>query len=119
MTNASPYGTDIHTTISVSVLHIVLHRCSFVIIGKKHRFFFAGDSGYCPVFKEIGEVLGPFDLAALPIGTRVITSLGAHSLIFPSQVPMNLEKRTNLFTSIQKRQFRCVPIVRERHVEMD
>jgi L-ascorbate metabolism protein UlaG (beta-lactamase superfamily) len=32
------------------------------------RFFFAGDSGYCDHFQEIGKRLGPFDLAALPIG---------------------------------------------------
>ncbi|KAI9725987.1 MAG: hypothetical protein M1828_002315 [Chrysothrix sp. TS-e1954] len=50
------------------------------------RLFFAGDTGYrsvdkvdptseeaaqypsCPAFKEIGETLGPFDLALLPIG---------------------------------------------------
>ena len=46
------------------------------------RVYFAGDTGYrtvlggededavprCPAFKEIGERLGPFDLALLPIG---------------------------------------------------
>jgi L-ascorbate metabolism protein UlaG (beta-lactamase superfamily) len=32
------------------------------------RFFFVGDSGYAPQFKEIGKKLGPFDLAAIPIG---------------------------------------------------
>ena len=32
------------------------------------RFFFSGDSGYCPHFKDIGKKLGPFDLAAIPIG---------------------------------------------------
>ncbi|KAI0765699.1 N-acyl-phosphatidylethanolamine-hydrolyzing phospholipase D [Trametes elegans] len=46
------------------------------------RVYFAGDTGYrtvwdgededvvprCPAFKEIGEKLGPFDLALLPIG---------------------------------------------------
>ncbi|MEW6110783.1 MAG: MBL fold metallo-hydrolase [Thermodesulfobacteriota bacterium] len=31
-------------------------------------FFFAGDSGYTQTFKEIGRRLGPFDLAAIPIG---------------------------------------------------
>jgi len=32
------------------------------------RIYFAGDSGYCPAFREIGARLGPFDLALLPIG---------------------------------------------------
>lgn len=31
-------------------------------------FWFAGDTGYCDVFKEIGRRLGPFDLAAIPTG---------------------------------------------------
>lgn len=40
----------------------------WVILGPDFRFFFSGDSGYCPHFKEIGKRLGPFDLAAIPIG---------------------------------------------------
>jgi len=32
------------------------------------RVYFAGDSGYCPAFQEIGARLGPFDLALVPIG---------------------------------------------------
>jgi len=35
---------------------------------KTLKFWFAGDTGYAPVFKEIGKKLGPFDLAAIPIG---------------------------------------------------
>lgn len=34
----------------------------------RRRFWFAGDTGYCPVFPEIGQRLGPFDLAAIPTG---------------------------------------------------
>ena len=30
--------------------------------------YLAGDTGYCPVFKEIGERFGPMDLAVIPIG---------------------------------------------------
>ncbi|KAI2810970.1 hypothetical protein BLOT_002140, partial [Blomia tropicalis] len=42
---------------------------SWVIKGPKFRFFFAGDTGYCDVFKKIGIVYGPFDVAAIPIGS--------------------------------------------------
>ncbi|CAG2114706.1 unnamed protein product [Medioppia subpectinata] len=41
---------------------------SWTVVGPKHRFFFAGDTGYCPVFKQIGQMYGPFDLSAIPIG---------------------------------------------------
>ena len=33
------------------------------------NFYFCGDSGYyAPIFKEVGKKMGPFDLAAIPIG---------------------------------------------------
>ncbi|KAI9504885.1 hypothetical protein BX070DRAFT_221086 [Coemansia spiralis] len=53
---------------------------SWVVEGPSgRRFFCAGDTGYtsqynnptkaeCPAFKQIGQVYGPIDLAALPIG---------------------------------------------------
>jgi len=41
---------------------------SWAVLGSK-RFYFAGDTGYYRHFKEIGDALGPFDLAALPIGS--------------------------------------------------
>jgi len=41
---------------------------SWVIIAEDYRFYFGGDTGYSPHFKETGERFGPFDLAALPIG---------------------------------------------------
>ena len=40
----------------------------WVVESRDFRFFFAGDSGYTPHFKEIGGRFGPFDLAAIPIG---------------------------------------------------
>jgi N-acyl-phosphatidylethanolamine-hydrolysing phospholipase D len=39
-----------------------------VIKSKKHRFFFSGDTAYCPVFKVIGDNFGPFDFAAIAVG---------------------------------------------------
>jgi len=40
----------------------------WVVEGEDRRFYHAGDTGYFPGFKEIGERLGPIDLAAIPIG---------------------------------------------------
>lgn len=40
----------------------------WVVEGPSRRFYHAGDTGYFPGFAEIGERLGPIDLAALPIG---------------------------------------------------
>ena len=41
---------------------------SWAVTGNQRRFYFAGDTGYFPGFEEIGRKLGPFDLAAVPIG---------------------------------------------------
>ncbi len=41
---------------------------SWAIVGPDTRFYFAGDTGYFNGFRDIGERLGPFDLAAVPIG---------------------------------------------------
>jgi L-ascorbate metabolism protein UlaG (beta-lactamase superfamily) len=40
----------------------------YAVLGQQQRFWFAGDTGYCPAFPKIGQRLGPFDLAAIPIG---------------------------------------------------
>lgn len=41
----------------------------WVIIGPTRRFYFAGDTGFCKEeFEKIGRFLGPFDIAAIPIG---------------------------------------------------
>eukprot|EP01122_Echinamoeba_exundans_P013626 TRINITY_DN5984_c0_g1_i1.p1 TRINITY_DN5984_c0_g1~~TRINITY_DN5984_c0_g1_i1.p1 ORF type:complete len:406 (+),score=70.06 TRINITY_DN5984_c0_g1_i1:212-1429(+) len=38
------------------------------VFGSKQRVFFAGDTGYCTGFQEIGKKFGPFDLGLIPIG---------------------------------------------------
>jgi L-ascorbate metabolism protein UlaG (beta-lactamase superfamily) len=40
----------------------------WAIVGRDRRLFFAGDTGYFDGFTEIAGRLGPFDLAAIPIG---------------------------------------------------
>jgi N-acyl-phosphatidylethanolamine-hydrolysing phospholipase D len=41
---------------------------SWAVRGPERSFFFSGDTGYFDGFSRIGEGLGPFDLAAVPIG---------------------------------------------------
>ena len=41
---------------------------SWTVQTPNKKFFFAGDTGYCPAFKQIGQKYGPFDVSAIPIG---------------------------------------------------
>ena len=41
---------------------------SWSVLGPRHRFFYSGDTGYGTHFQDIGERLGPFDLAFVKIG---------------------------------------------------
>ncbi len=41
---------------------------SWAVTGAERRFYFSGDTGYFAGFEDIGNLLGPFDLAAVPIG---------------------------------------------------
>ena len=45
---------------------------SWAVFGPNNKgsFWFGGDTAYCEAFKQIGKNLGPFDLAAIPIGER-------------------------------------------------
>jgi N-acyl-phosphatidylethanolamine-hydrolysing phospholipase D len=47
----------------------------WVVRGPTRRFYFAGDTGAFGGFAEIGARLGPFDLAALPIGAYEPTAM--------------------------------------------
>jgi len=40
----------------------------WAVIGRERRLYFAGDTAYWRGLEEIGARLGPFDLAAIPIG---------------------------------------------------
>ena len=42
--------------------------CSWAIESPRLRLYFAGDTGYGPVFGDLGRERGPFDVALLPIG---------------------------------------------------
>ena len=47
----------------------------WAVAGHAKRLYFAGDTGYYDGLKEIGRRLGPFDLAAIPIGAYVPPSI--------------------------------------------
>lgn len=57
---------------------------SWAVLGSQ-RFYFAGDTGYFSHFKQIGEALGPFDLAALPIGSYTPRKIAAPVHISPEE----------------------------------
>jgi N-acyl-phosphatidylethanolamine-hydrolysing phospholipase D len=44
------------------------HWCGWLIQDNRHKLWHAGDTGYCPAFREIGERHGPIDLGMIPIG---------------------------------------------------
>lgn len=42
--------------------------CGYALASARHRVYFAGDTGWGPVFEAVGERYGPFDLGLVPIG---------------------------------------------------
>jgi N-acyl-phosphatidylethanolamine-hydrolysing phospholipase D len=44
------------------------HWCGWVLQSPSRKIYFAGDTGYCPIFKDLGARFGGFDLAMIPIG---------------------------------------------------
>ncbi|HET7343761.1 MAG TPA: MBL fold metallo-hydrolase, partial [Methylomirabilota bacterium] len=60
------------------------------------RLFFAGDTGYTPRLAEIGKRLGPFDVAAIPIG-----GYSAFTAHHPNHV--NPEEAMQLFDDVGAR----------------
>jgi L-ascorbate metabolism protein UlaG (beta-lactamase superfamily) len=40
----------------------------FLLVAAGARIFFAGDTAYAPIFRDVRQRLGPIDLALLPIG---------------------------------------------------
>ncbi len=58
---------------------------SWAVTGPERRFYFAGDSGYFAGFGAIGSALGPFDLAAVPIGAYLPLEIMQHFHVDPEQ----------------------------------
>ena len=68
----------------------------WTIAGRDRRLFFAGDTAYFAGFKEIGARLGPFDLAAIPIGAYLPP-------VIMKQVHTDPREALDVFTDVQAR----------------
>jgi N-acyl-phosphatidylethanolamine-hydrolysing phospholipase D len=58
---------------------------SWAVTGAERRFYFAGDTGYFDGFARIAKALGPFDLAALPIGAYEPVAMMKYSHMNPEE----------------------------------
>lgn len=72
--------------------------CSFMIEGAARSVYFAGDSGYCPGFREIGERFGGCDIAIVPIGAY-------EPRWFMKFAHMNPEEAVQTFLDVRARKF--------------
>ena len=61
---------------------------SWAVVGSERRFYFAGDTGYFSGFKQIGNTLGPFDLAAVPVGAYEPVEMMRDSHMNPEEAVM-------------------------------
>jgi L-ascorbate metabolism protein UlaG (beta-lactamase superfamily) len=73
----------------------------WVVAGRARRLYFAGDTAYYDGLREIGARLGPFDLAAIPIGAYLPQVIMKASHTSP-------EEALTAFTDVRGRIF--VPI---------
>ena len=69
---------------------------SWAMASPTRRLFFAGDTGYWAGAKEIGDRLGPFDVAAIPIG-----GYSSYARRHPNHV--NPEEAVQLFADVKGR----------------
>jgi len=61
------------------------------------RVYFSGDTGYGPVFAEVGERYGPFDLALVPIGGYVPEAVMKNAHTNPEEaVALGLDLRAEV-----------------------
>ena len=74
---------------------------AWAVAGREKRLFFAGDTGYYGIFKEIGKILGPFDVAAIPIGAYLPPSIMRMTHLTP-------EEALQVFADIQGQHFLAI-----------
>jgi N-acyl-phosphatidylethanolamine-hydrolysing phospholipase D len=77
--------------------------CGWALAREESRVFFAGDTGLHPEFGEIGERLGPFDMALLPVGAY-------EPRWFMQPVHMNPEEAVGAFGELSAGTDGCVMV---------
>ena len=74
---------------------------SWAVVGPERRFYFAGDTGYFEGFAKIAKALGPFDLAAIPVGAYEPADMMKHSHMNPEQaVQAAVDLNTNVTLAV-------------------
>eukprot|EP01117_Protostelium_nocturnum_P002399 TRINITY_DN1307_c0_g1_i1.p1 TRINITY_DN1307_c0_g1~~TRINITY_DN1307_c0_g1_i1.p1 ORF type:complete len:368 (+),score=109.50 TRINITY_DN1307_c0_g1_i1:167-1105(+) len=74
---------------------------SWVVKSKQQKVFFSGDTGYCDVFKTIGEEYGPFDFSMIAIGAYEPRELMKPQHVNPEEaVMMHEDLRSKLSMGI-------------------
>jgi N-acyl-phosphatidylethanolamine-hydrolysing phospholipase D len=61
---------------------------SWAVVSEARRFYFAGDTGYFDGFARIAQALGPFDLAAVPIGAYAPRAMMRESHMNPEEAAL-------------------------------
>ena len=87
-----------HWTRRIGSKHFARLWCSFALRSSAHNIYFAGDSGYCPAFQDIGRREGPFDVAIIPIGAY-------EPRWFMKQAHMNPEEAVQVHADLKARHF--------------
>ena len=64
---------------------------SWAVLAPSRRFYFGGDSGYFDGFRQAGERLGPFDLAAVAIGAYLPQEIMRFTHTTPEQAVQAFE----------------------------
>jgi L-ascorbate metabolism protein UlaG (beta-lactamase superfamily) len=73
----------------------------WIVRSNAFRFLFVGDTGFTPLFKEIGDRFGPFDLSAIPIGAyEPGWFMGRHHITPEEAVRIHLDVRSKKSVAI-------------------
>jgi N-acyl-phosphatidylethanolamine-hydrolysing phospholipase D len=72
---------------------------SWAVTTSNAKFWFGGDTGYCKVFKQIGNHFGGFDFAAIPIGSYLPRDVMKNQHVDPEeavQIHQDIKLRRSL-----------------------